>query len=242
MEIENILKGLGFQENEVQIYIANLELGMTQVANIAKFSGIKRTTLYGILEKMEEKKILKKHIKNGVTYYESINPDDLYEILEKQVLGLKEKFPELRAKNNKFSNKPKIYYFEWAENVAELYKMEVKDSPSNVRIFSSNADRKSWETDKLRRLRNEIYDIAKGKADMKLIMNRKATRSEKSWTKFHSKTISKGKLDIGISIKVYGNKTKFISMKESITGVVIENEEIARTMKSIFDYIYGEGE
>ncbi len=242
MEVENILKGLGFQDNEVKVYIANLELGMTQVSNIARFSGIKRTTLYGILEKMEEKKILKKHVKNGVTYYEAINPDDLYSILEKQVLWLKEKLPELRAKNNKFSNKPKIYYFEWAENVAELYRMEVKDDPKDIRIFSSNADRKSWERDKLRKLRNEVYDTAKRKADMKLIMNRKPTKSERLWSKFHPKTIGWDKLDIWITIKIYGNKTNFISMNDSITGVVIENEEIARTMESIFDYIYGSGE
>ena len=49
-------------------------------------------------------------------------------------------------------------------------------------------------------------------------------------------------MDIWITIKICGNKTNFISMNDSITGVVIENEEIARTMESIFDYIYGGGE
>ena len=55
-----------------------------------------------------------------------------------------------------------------------------------------------------------------------------------------TKKIEKEELDIWISIKIYGNKTKFISMKESITWVVIENKEIAETMKSIFEYIYNE--
>jgi hypothetical protein len=43
---------------------------------------------------------------------------------------------------------------------------------------------------------------------------------------------------LDISIKIYWNKTKFISMKNDISWVVIENEDIAKTMKSIFDYIY----
>lgn len=213
---------------------------MTQVANIARFSGVKRTTLYGILERMEEKGIIKKHVKNNVSSYEAVDPDTLFEVLEKHLKQLKNKLPELRAMNNKFSHKPKIYYFEGAENVAELYKMEAKDEPELVRIFSSNVDRKEGEADKLRKLRNEIYDSVKKKADMKVILNREPTKSEITWSKFHSKTIKKKDLNLGISIKVYGNKTKFISMKKPLTGVVIENEDIAETMKAIFDYIYGE--
>ncbi len=241
MELTDILWNLWLNENESRIYMVNLELWLTQVANISWLSGIKRTTLYGILERMEEKWIIKKHVKNNVSYYEACNPDELYESFAKQVSKLKSKLPELQALNNKFSSKPKIYYFEWAENVAELYKMEAKDQPDEVCIFSSNADRKSWERDILRKIRNDIYSNMWGKrANLKLIMNRDMNHSETQWDKFHGKKIEKENLDIGISIKVYGNKTKFISMKESITWVVIENKEIADTMKSIFEYIYEE--
>lgn len=238
MELKEILEKLWLAENETQIYMVNLELGMTQVANISRLSGIKRTTLYWILERMEEKWLLKKHVKNNISYYEAIDPDKLYDILEKYIMSLKEKLPELRALDNKFSSKPKIYYFEWAENVAELYKMENNDKPKRVRVFSSNVDRKNWEIDKLRKLRNKIFHDSEKKADMNIILNREPTKSEDSWSKFHPKTIDKKHLDIWISIKIYWNKTKFISMRESVTGVVIENEEIAKTMKSIFDYIY----
>ena len=238
MDLQEILSGLWLIETEVKLYLSTLELGMTQVANIARFSGIKRTTLYGILERMEQKWILKKHVKNKVSYYEAVNPDDLYDILEKHLSHLKNKLPELRAMNNKFSHKPKIYYFEGVENVAELYKMEVKDTPELVRIFSSNVDRKQGEADKLRKIRNEIYSSLKKRAHMNVILNREPTQSEKTWEFFHPKTINSNALNLGISIKIYGNKTKFISMKKPLTGIVIENEDIANTMRSIFDYIY----
>jgi hypothetical protein len=91
---------------------------------------------------MEEKKLIKKHVKNNISYYEATNPDDLFENLENKIKNLKSKLPELRAINNKFSTKPKIYFYQGAENVAELYKMEARDQPKTIRIFSSNADRK----------------------------------------------------------------------------------------------------
>jgi hypothetical protein len=65
-----------------------------------------------MLEKMEEKSIIKKHVKNNIAYFEAVNPDDLFGIFEKSVKDLKGKLPELRAINNKFSDKPKVYFFE----------------------------------------------------------------------------------------------------------------------------------
>ncbi len=240
MEIKNILQKLGFSENEILVYITNLELGITAISNIAKFSGIKRTTLYAIVEKMEEKWFLQKYIKNNVSYYEATNPQELYEIFEKQIANLKQKLPELQALNNNFASKPKVYYFEWVENVAKLYKIELEDNPDLVRIFSSNANRKTGERNKLRKLRNEIFKHTKKKPDMKIILNREAYENEKNWKKFQHKTIRKEDLNLWISIKIYGNKTHFLSMNDSITGLLIENKEIAETMQSIFDYIYEE--
>ena len=239
METTQILQALWLSENETQVYLANLKLWLTQVSNISRMSDIKRTTLYGILEKMEEKGFIKKYVKNKISYFEAINPDSLFDMLQTKVKQLQSKLPELRAIDNKFSSKPKIYFFEWAENVGELYRMEARDQPEEVCIFSSNADRKSWERDILRKIRNDIYSKMWWKrANLKLIMNREMIHSEKVWNKFHAKTIDAKDLNLGISIKIYGNKTKFISMKDDITWVVIENEDIANTMKSIFEYIY----
>jgi hypothetical protein len=61
---------------------------------------------------MEEKKLLKKHVKNNISYYEAINPDELFENLENKVKNLKNKLPELRAINNKYTSKPKIYFYQ----------------------------------------------------------------------------------------------------------------------------------
>jgi sugar-specific transcriptional regulator TrmB len=240
MEILQTLTTLWFTENESKVYIASLELWVTQVANISRISGIKRTTLYGILEKMEEKWYLKKHSKNNVFFYEWVDPDILLSELQTNVSKLKEKLPELRAINNKYSNKPKVSLYEWAENVAELYRIEAKDAPKHVSIFSSNVNRREWEVNELRKLRNKIFKEYKDKSKKKLILNREATQWEIGRYSMKTKTIAKDLLNLDISIKIYGNKTHFISMKSPITWVVIENEDIANTMNSIFNYIWKE--
>lgn len=240
MEILKTLRALWFSENESKVYISSLELWVTQVANISRTSWIKRTTLYSILEKMEEKWYLKKHSKNNVFYYEAIDPDVLLSWLQANVSQLKEKLPELRAINNKYSNRPKVSIYEWPENVADLYRIEAKDEPKQVSIFSSNVNRQEWEVNVLRKLRNKIFKKYKDKSKKSIILNRNPTPAELTRYSMNAKTIEQDLLNLEVSIKIYDNKTHFISMKSPITWVVIENEDIAKTMRSIFDYIWEE--
>ncbi|MBI2590251.1 TrmB family transcriptional regulator, partial [Candidatus Berkelbacteria bacterium] len=51
------LEELGFSENEARIYAANLELGPSTVADIARKAGVNRTTGYNILEVLVAKRM-----------------------------------------------------------------------------------------------------------------------------------------------------------------------------------------
>jgi sugar-specific transcriptional regulator TrmB len=47
--IENLLKSLGFEEDDVKTYLLLLELGSITAGNLAKKLGIPRSSLYGFL-------------------------------------------------------------------------------------------------------------------------------------------------------------------------------------------------
>ena len=154
------------------------------------------------------------------------------------LLNLQENFKEFEKLKNKNNKKYKVSFYEWAENVAKMYQIEVNDEPELVEIFSSNYDRRKWELDKLRKLRNDIYKTQKKHPLKKMLLNRKLTPSEISRNKMEWKTIPKELLDIPITMKIYKNKVQFISMKSPISGILIEDEEIAKTMSNIFNYIF----
>ncbi len=239
-EIINTLKNLWLNENEIKVYIANLQLGIAQVSTISRVSEIKRTSMYGILKKMEEKKLVKKHIKNDITYYEAISPEELFVYFKKHLENLEKNIEQLKALNNQNSQKPQVYYYEWVEQVAKLYEIEVKQLPKEVKVFSANVDRKKWKVNQLRKIRNDIYKKIwdEKRPYMELILNRPLTSAEKKWWKFNWKYISPEKLNLEVSIKIYGDIVSFVSMKDEINWLVIKNKYIANTMKNIFDYVY----
>jgi hypothetical protein len=187
---------------------------------------------------MNLKWYLLKSTKENIIYYESVDIHLIYKNFQQNLLDLQENFQEFEKLKNKNNKKYKVSFFEWVENVAKMYQIEVNDEPELVEIFSSNYDRKKWELDKLRKLRNDIYKTQKKHPLKKMLLNRVLSKSEKWRNKLNGKTLPKELLDIPITIKIYKNKVQFISMKSPISWILIEDEEIAKTMSNIFNYIF----
>ena len=53
--MEKELLDLGFNKNEIKVYLALLKLGVSSVSEISKTSNVDRTLIYGILDKLIEK-------------------------------------------------------------------------------------------------------------------------------------------------------------------------------------------
>ena len=93
MNIIKNLQSLGFSEKESKVYFTLLKIGPSTAYKIAKQSGLKRPTVYIILEELRKKDLKK-------------NKDiDVFDKLKKNLLNKKEKnvFDKLKEynKNNK---------------------------------------------------------------------------------------------------------------------------------------------
>ena len=109
-----------FSENESKIYITILEYWQTIVSLISRKTGIKRTTLYGVLEEMKRQGIVQEIIKNDIKYFSVVSPDILFKNLEKKYLGFKESLPELMTVIWKFGNRPRVTFYEGKEQIHDM--------------------------------------------------------------------------------------------------------------------------
>lgn len=57
------LKDIGLDESEAQVYLTSLSLGPTTVLRIARGGETKRTTVYGIIESLKNKGLMKVELK-----------------------------------------------------------------------------------------------------------------------------------------------------------------------------------
>lgn len=115
------LQNYGLSPKEAKVYLTILELGNSPASSIARCSGIKRVTIYDILKQMIEKKIISSIEKNGITYFQTVEPQKLLQRIKEKYDDFEKAMPELISLTNLYPNKPKIKYYEGIEGLKDLY-------------------------------------------------------------------------------------------------------------------------
>lgn len=87
---KSTLKELGFDNKELNIYLALLKIGETTATKLSKDTKIERTLVYYIIEKLINRGLVAYKLKNNVKYYTAANPEKiLQELKDKQSSFLK---------------------------------------------------------------------------------------------------------------------------------------------------------
>ncbi len=92
-----ILKKIGLLDNEIVVYLALLRLGPESVTILHKETGLHRTHIYDLLEKLKEKGLISEYIQSGVKYFKAMPPKRLLAYLDEQKATVETILPELEA-------------------------------------------------------------------------------------------------------------------------------------------------
>jgi sugar-specific transcriptional regulator TrmB len=116
------LQDIGLSEVESKLYLSSLELGATTILNLAKSSGIKRTTIYNVIDKLVDKGIFEIQIDGWKKLYSASSPQNLQSLIQKNYQNLLSIIPQLEDISSK--NKEEVYLksHKGKENINNLYK------------------------------------------------------------------------------------------------------------------------
>ena len=112
MNIEQVLETIGLNEKEAKVYLASLKMGEDSAYNLAQRSGLKRSTVYFILEKLKKHGLVAIKKTPKVTFYSVISPTKLLLKIEKQKDTLEKILPELDRFYHEQPHKPNVQVFE----------------------------------------------------------------------------------------------------------------------------------
>lgn len=239
--LESILKNIGLSDKEARVYLAALELGEESVQRIAKKAKVNRPTAYNMIRALMKRGLMSTIEKGKKQYFSAESPERLmnlikakeeeHKLLERSVL---EALPELKAAFNKAGEKPRIRYFEGKEGLKEIQMDIVNDQPTELlEIYSEDEVRSVFTAEELKQQRERlgsnirllnIYNRVAGPFDPAEM----DSRIDKRWVNAKHYPFTS---DIG----VYGNKVFIASLRGKLQGVIIDNKEIAKSFRSIFE-------
>ncbi len=94
-KIKKLLGKIGLSEKEASVYLAALKLGETTIMAISKKSGVKRSTVYTIIDDLKRKGIMAETYKGLKKKYLAESPQNLQQIVDDNRDRLNKYMPEL---------------------------------------------------------------------------------------------------------------------------------------------------
>lgn len=243
--ISSFLKYLGLSDIERHIYISLLEDGPSSITQLAQKLQVNRVTLYFYLKHMMTKKLIV-HIKEGRTrQVQAESPKIFSHIIHEKKNELEElkkeyKYVSLSLKKQK----PKIpepglevKLYKGIKSVRLIYQRILKSNAIRAYV-SEEVESYFPEYDDLfvkthrRRKQMKCWEVLNASASKYNYI--KQMDPKRYWYK-----ILPGKLDM-IHYLIYDDTVAYINVddEKDIKAFVIENENIYRSAKHIFDYMW----
>jgi len=239
--LQKELQKAGLSEAETKVYLAALELGETTIVRLAKKSGVKRTTTYLVVDTLKEKGLISSLKKKNKVFFYAEDPRVLERIMDERKNALSKIMPELLSFTNLIDKKPQVRYFEGAEGIKEVFKNILHYPNQEMCAWFSESFATDFEEEffhnyyrpqkRIKRINTRAI-LPDTPLIRKMIANDQRDLRQ-------SKLLPVDQYNIDIEIDIYGNNKVGIISYEEKFAMIIESQKIHKSLKSIFEVMWG---
>ena len=240
-QLIEILNNIGLSNNEAEVYLTSLSLGPTTILRIAKSSGIRRTTVYSVVETLKNKGLM--HIKpyGFKQLYVAEHPERLQNMIEGKKMALEKLLPEFTALYNLKGGESTVKYYEGLNAVKNIYEtildpMKPGDDYlviGDIEKFFQDTDKKYFENFLEKRIKSRV------KARL-LVTDSERARHMKQFARnmnHEVKILPKGS-KLSVDTMIVPQKVTIFNMEEPVSAVSIENREMIDMHKELCEIIW----
>jgi sugar-specific transcriptional regulator TrmB len=239
----SVIEDAGLSPLEAKLYGGLLEIKEGTMTDLAKQAGIKRSSGYNTIGRLETLGLISKIIRGKRTYYSAIHPRRLLQIATLRQKQIEENLPKMVGAYFGEGEKPKIQMFESMDAVRDVYKeaFERLKSGEELCIFT-NIGRVIEQFPEVPAAFKKIVGTIVYKSHVReLILGddagyEYAQNIRQKLGKGYQLRLSGKNLPFGDNEQfVFKDKIIYFSLQKNIFVVVIENEDLAKTQKAMFE-------
>lgn len=234
-ELVATLTAVGFDNKEARVYLALIELGPSQVSQIATRAELKRPIVYYVLDHLKQRGYVQEVASGKVKHFSAADPSRLLAATQTATEELRFMLPLIHALQNKGKEKPRIEYFQGLEPILSIYGQ--LDKEKDVRFITSIQKLTPVMAKEIELWARHYESKRKdGRAHRVLVSDHP---TDVAW----AKRVSKGSAEVRILPKGQETDMDFSLSKDMlcITSfdplfiVVIHSEKVARSAALLFD-------
>ena len=233
-KLNQTLKDIGLDENEARVYLASLSLGPTTVLKIAKGSGVKRTTIYNVIDSLKEKGLMKVELNGLKQTYSAENPEKLELMLERRKNEFQNKLPEFMALYKLKGGESTIKYYTGLKAMQNIYLDTLKEIKTHEEYLVITNQEKWFNLDKDF---SQRYTDERAKLNIKtrlLFQDSQISQEHKKFERNFNETIKIIPRDkpLNVDTVLLPNKLIVLELTPPYMTVIIENRSTLISARS----------
>lgn len=241
MELLESLQTTGLNEKEASVYTALLQLGRASAYSVSLKSGLKKPTTYVILEQLIEKGLAQRVPRVKKQLYFANSPEVLFGVAEEKLSLAKQKLPELLAMTRGDEYKVSTVFYEGMAGMKKLMEYGFKENEGAEMLGF-------WATDS--DLPPELTDYFKtdwaSEQKKRAITMRGVAPKDPSLNYYRKvdaeygrniKPIPQKEYSSEVAVTILGDIVKIEDYK-NLQGIAIENKDVAKAFKQIFEMVW----
>ena len=251
--ISSYFSELGLDAEAAQLYLSLHTQGAQSVSELSRSTGLERTRIYRLVERLEEVRLVVTEKHNGRTLLRAAPIANLHTLLNKKeqdVKSLQDKLwviERLLATNSLSSPATSVQFYQGAEGLRQMFWNETKAKGSeNLSILYENMQGKTGS----KFFQQWVHQCNERNLSFRGIVCDRFISTQQSWYGNHhnerlknweSRFISPDIFTITHSLVIYDNVTSYYMWKdEDIFGVEIYNQQIADAQRTFFEMLWGQ--
>ena len=238
-KLDNLLSNAGFTEKEAAVYLSALELGRASILDIARHSNVKRSTVYEIIDILEDKGYIKKTKQGKKHYFVAESPKTVLGMIKEKEARFQEALPQLMSLFNAQEKRPKVYFFQGESEIRQMYEETVREGKPILNYTSvielyQYLD-KDWVDDYIkRRVAAKIPSRIIVLESPESIDWAESAASELREVRL----IPKKDYNFSADVHIFGNKVIVATYRSGLFGILIEDENIAQMQRVAFELMW----
>ena len=242
MQIQTILKNFGLKDKDIAVYLSLVELGPSPVRTVAAKSGVNRGTTYDILKSLIALGLVSYFQKSSHQYFAAESPEKILAAIDEKGRQLdvvkqqvQDSLPELKTLFEKQGGRPMMKLYEGKDGIRQIL--------SDVLETVAKLDDKTYYVYSSATIRKNVYesmpDFSKKRIRKNIMVKTISLGAGGQVVGLDERKWLKGPKDLKATYEIiYGGKVAHISLDFAANpvGIVIENPEIYKTQKLIFEF------
>ena len=223
---------LGLGKSESEIYLALLRLGKSTATKLTQETGIHRTYIYDILEKLKEKGLVSQIKEENKQYFQSSNPEKIKDYLLEKVNIATEIIPELISLKEKHKEDTTVEVYKGVEGIKTILNDMIKTGKD---YFAIGAVKQVEEVLPEHYMKQVLVRIDKKGMSEKIILEKGEEIIEAKKHKY--RYLPKEFLFLS-SFIIYSDKVALFVWKEPYIQILIKNKDIAESHITQFNLLW----